>query len=744
MNRKYYLPAILMILAGYIVLRTMSISQMNEYIDYDEGTYLLIARLINQGYLPYRDIFAVHPPLYYYILALWLRVFGDSYIVGRMLSVVAGGVSIALAYKIGSELRDEKLGTLFALALVLDPTILRVNRLVLHDTFVELFVISSMYYFVRYKKTRLIKYAYLSLALAGIGSAIKFTIIPYIVALYIVFVLMLLGEKSWEYIESGLRTVLSSSQILVVMALYLLLAAAFVSLRMAWPSWFTEKILVLLGVHPFSLVGHKYVGGLIVVAWAFLTIYVFSCRYVGKLVHITRETMGHLKPAAYLLLSLLIPKAVVELLLGYGVSTDYLNQTYLLQSSRYFSFAALFQLSSSVINTFYSGVQERASVFVPMFFLTAVILVLLLRRNQLKRDSAVSLLFLLNFVMYLLLFPIIPNLRFLIPLILVFYLFALDVIMSAGSMVNFRNLMVFGTVFLLLMSMTDYGLLINAPHGNLELPMSIHSKSLRDGADAYLKSHPCNVAYSINPMNAYYLDLNVPPWFVDSFGLLYMAEYPSDQLVEELKKIGVDCIVLGTWMDKISDRNSDLNTLYSPIKSFALVNGTPIFSGSYSNGDLILVSRIDYPARMLTPESGEGKLWLLDGIHEAFEVYPIVSNQSFNFSMVLERLEGDSFLVRWYNEDGAYVAATAVANASGFIISLKNDTAQLVVTFSGIAIDDNGNLPNPDTREDALNIYVGTEKFRMVGKELHYTSRGRVLVRGKLLEITKVTRSVRS
>jgi len=42
----------------------------------------MIARLINQGYLPYRDIFAVHPPLFYYMLALWLRIFGDNYVVG--------------------------------------------------------------------------------------------------------------------------------------------------------------------------------------------------------------------------------------------------------------------------------------------------------------------------------------------------------------------------------------------------------------------------------------------------------------------------------------------------------------------------------------------------------------------------------------------------------------------------------------------------------------------------------------
>jgi len=145
---------------------------MNEYFDYDEGTYLMIARLINQGFLPYRDIFAVHPPLYYYVLALWLRIFGDSYVVGRLLSVFLGFLSLIVAYYAGKELRNWKLGVIFSGLLAMDPLLIQFNSLVFHETSIEFFTLLSLFYFIKYFKTTNLKYAYISLFWAAeIGRA---------------------------------------------------------------------------------------------------------------------------------------------------------------------------------------------------------------------------------------------------------------------------------------------------------------------------------------------------------------------------------------------------------------------------------------------------------------------------------------------------------------------------------------------------------------------------------------------
>ena len=120
---------------------------MGEYFDYDEGTYLMMARLINHGYLPYRDVFAVHPPLYYYLLALWLRIFGDNYITGRLLSVILGLVSLIVAYFTGKEVRDWKLGAAFASLLAADPLMIYMNSRVFHETVIELFTLLALYFF---------------------------------------------------------------------------------------------------------------------------------------------------------------------------------------------------------------------------------------------------------------------------------------------------------------------------------------------------------------------------------------------------------------------------------------------------------------------------------------------------------------------------------------------------------------------------------------------------------------------
>lgn len=175
----------MIIITFYLITRVyLALTYFDEYLDYDEGTYLLIARLINQGYLPYRDIFAVHPPLYYYTLAFILRVFGDNYIIGRLFSVFIGLVSLIIAYYVGKEVRDEKLGLVLAGFLAMNPTLLLTNFLAVQEVFIEFFAIFSLYYLIRYIKTTKEYYAYLSLFLAGLGSTVKFTIIPYAISIF--------------------------------------------------------------------------------------------------------------------------------------------------------------------------------------------------------------------------------------------------------------------------------------------------------------------------------------------------------------------------------------------------------------------------------------------------------------------------------------------------------------------------------------------------------------------------------
>lgn len=55
---------------------------------YDEGYYAHIAERIINGEIPYKDFFLQFPPGYFYLLALFYKIFGASIITGRILTLI--------------------------------------------------------------------------------------------------------------------------------------------------------------------------------------------------------------------------------------------------------------------------------------------------------------------------------------------------------------------------------------------------------------------------------------------------------------------------------------------------------------------------------------------------------------------------------------------------------------------------------------------------------------------------------
>jgi hypothetical protein len=63
----------------------------------------------------------IHPPLYYWLLSLWVRIFGDSEAALRALSAVWGILTVWLVYQIGSRLVDKRTGLVAALLAAINP-----------------------------------------------------------------------------------------------------------------------------------------------------------------------------------------------------------------------------------------------------------------------------------------------------------------------------------------------------------------------------------------------------------------------------------------------------------------------------------------------------------------------------------------------------------------------------------------------------------------------------------------------
>ena len=79
---------------------------------YDQGYYLLVARLIDYGYQPYTEIYMSEPPLMVWSIGLPLRFFGS--VEGMQLVMIAYGLlGVAALISIGISL-DGKLTGLLA------------------------------------------------------------------------------------------------------------------------------------------------------------------------------------------------------------------------------------------------------------------------------------------------------------------------------------------------------------------------------------------------------------------------------------------------------------------------------------------------------------------------------------------------------------------------------------------------------------------------------------------------------
>jgi len=89
--------------AGLVQLAILAFSQVGFFWG-DEGFHLLAARLVLSGKAPYLDFFYQHPPLFPYLYAVWMRVFGESWRSAHALSAILFGAAIALTARYAASL----------------------------------------------------------------------------------------------------------------------------------------------------------------------------------------------------------------------------------------------------------------------------------------------------------------------------------------------------------------------------------------------------------------------------------------------------------------------------------------------------------------------------------------------------------------------------------------------------------------------------------------------------------------
>ncbi|MDP2637834.1 MAG: glycosyltransferase [Candidatus Levybacteria bacterium] len=145
------------ILAAGAFLRLYNLQDLMPFIG-DQGWFYLSARdTINNGEIPLVGIASSHPwlhqgPLWTYMLAVTLFIFGFNPLNGAYLTVVLGLITILLTYTVGSELFSKRIGLLSSLLYATSPLAIIYSRTPYHTSPIPLFVllfIFSLYKFIK-------------------------------------------------------------------------------------------------------------------------------------------------------------------------------------------------------------------------------------------------------------------------------------------------------------------------------------------------------------------------------------------------------------------------------------------------------------------------------------------------------------------------------------------------------------------------------------------------------------------
>jgi mannosyltransferase len=86
----------------------------------DEGNSVALARA-GLAEIAGRTALDIHPPLYYWLLHGWMRVFGESEVAVRSLSATIGVLLVAVVYRLGTQIFNRRVGLLAAFVAAVSP-----------------------------------------------------------------------------------------------------------------------------------------------------------------------------------------------------------------------------------------------------------------------------------------------------------------------------------------------------------------------------------------------------------------------------------------------------------------------------------------------------------------------------------------------------------------------------------------------------------------------------------------------
>jgi len=125
-------------------------------------------------YLSHTEFFDIHPPLGKLIIALGIKIFGDTQFGWRIMSALFGTALIPLVYLTARELGGKTVGLLTVLIVSFDGMLLVYSRLGLLDVLLSFFIILSFYLFLKYANSGKLAFLIFTGLTLGLAASIKY------------------------------------------------------------------------------------------------------------------------------------------------------------------------------------------------------------------------------------------------------------------------------------------------------------------------------------------------------------------------------------------------------------------------------------------------------------------------------------------------------------------------------------------------------------------------------------------
>jgi 4-amino-4-deoxy-L-arabinose transferase-like glycosyltransferase len=161
------------LLAVYGISRFWGIRNLPMFID-----ELIYARWAQQGFYAAADRLVSFSdgkqPLYIWLVTILMNLIGNPLMAGRVVSIVAGAVTLAGIYAVSLILFNKKsIALMAALLYTVSPMMLLFNRMALYDTLVGMFAVWSLYFEIRLAKSACLSDAFVLAHLFGAALLTK-------------------------------------------------------------------------------------------------------------------------------------------------------------------------------------------------------------------------------------------------------------------------------------------------------------------------------------------------------------------------------------------------------------------------------------------------------------------------------------------------------------------------------------------------------------------------------------------